>query len=141
MSISRTLERVQVASAIYDYIAVGIFAFPVIASWHLGSNLRWVHDTMAFSGGYPVFDPLHLLFTNLFGAFAIMWSTLRIAKKLPVLGLCDGLLRCYYAFLMCLYVVIWQTSGILGLFIVIELFWGGWQLQLYYSLKREELAA
>ncbi len=137
MSSAKKLERVQVASAIYDYIAVGIFAFPVIAAWHLGVNLQGIHQALEFTGGYPAFDPLHLLFANLFGGFAIMWSTLRIVKKLPVFGLCDGLLRVYYATLMLLYVVVWKTSAILSVFIAVELFWGVWQLWLYFALQKE----
>lgn len=137
MSTAKKLEKVQMASAIYDYIAVGIFAFPIIAAWHLGVNLQGLHQAMGFTGDFPAFDPLHLLFANLFGAFAIMWSTLRILKKSPVFGLCDGWLRLYYASLMLLYVAVWNTSVILGVFIVVELFWGGWQLWLYFALQRE----
>jgi hypothetical protein len=137
MSTAKKLEKVQTASAIYDYIAVGIFAFPVIVAWHLGVNLQGLHQAMGFTGDFPAFDPLHLLFANLFGAFAVMWSTLRILKKLPVFGLCDGLLRLYYATLMLLYVVVWKTSAILSVFIAVELFWGIWQLWLYFALQRE----
>lgn len=140
MTTPKMLERVQVASSIYDYLAAGIFAFPVIAAWYLGSTLHGTHEMLGLSGSYPVFDSFHVLFANLFGAFAVMWSTLRIVKRLPVLGLCDGLLRSYYAAIMFAYVLVWQTSSILYVFIVVEIFWGSWQLFLYFSAKRQQIS-
>ncbi len=137
MNTLKRLERVQISSSIYDYFAAGIFAFPVIASWYLGSTLHNTHDIIGASGNYPVFDPLHLLFVNLFGAFAVMWSTLSIIKPEPVFGLCDGFLRLYYACIMCLYVLFWSTTSILIVFIVVEIFWGSWQLFLYYSARKQ----
>lgn len=138
MNAAKKLEKVQVASAIYDYFAAGILAFPLIASWYLGTILHGTHEMLGASGSYPGFDYFHLLFVNLFGGFAIMWSTLRIIKREPVMGLCDGLLRSYYAAMMLLYVAYWGITFILIAFIFIEIFWGAWQLYLYFAARRQE---
>ncbi len=137
MNAAKKLEKVQVASAIYDYFAAGILAFPLLSSWYLGTMLYGTHEMSGASGSYPEFDHFHVLFANLFGAFAIMWSTLRIIKREPVMGLCDGVLRCYYAAIMLFYVMFWGTTSILIAFIVAELFWGLWQLFLYFSARRQ----
>jgi len=139
MNASKQLEKVQLASSIYDYIAAGVFAFPIIASWYFINVLSETHALFGSIGSYPEFSPFHVLFANLFGGFAIMWSTLRIIKRLPVFGLCDGLLRCYYGTIMLLYILFWQLSSLLYLFVAIEFFWGSWQLILYFSAKKQSV--
>ena len=137
MSAARKLEKVQLASSIYDYIAAGVFAFPIIAAWYLSNTLHDTHIMMGAEGSYPKFEDFHVLFANFFGGFAIMWSTLRIVKRTPVLGMCDGFLRLYFASIMTLYLFMFNTSLVLSIFIVVELFWGSWQLFLYFSARRD----
>ena len=138
MNASRTLIKVQVASAVYDYFAAGIFAFPIVAAWHLGGNIRFVHELLGSAGGFPEFEPFHLLFLNMFGGFTIMWSTLRIVwREKPLLGLCDGLLRYYFAFLMLTYVFYWETSAMLLVFVASELIWGTALIWLFLAQRKE----
>ena len=138
MNYSKKLEKAQLISSIYDYIAAGIFAIPVLAAWYLNTTLHGAHQLMGASGSYPIFGDFHMLFANLFGGFAIMWSTLRIIKRSPELGMCDGFLRLYYAAVMLLYAFQFETTSILYMFMATELFFGSWQLFLYFSAKRED---
>ena len=125
MTTSTSLARVQVASALFDYFVAGIFAFPIVATIHLGVNLRFVHEWLGALGSFPGFEPFHLLFVNMFGGFAIMWSTLRIIRRdEALLALCDALLRYYFALLMLIYVVLWQAPAMLYAFVASELIWG-----------------
>jgi hypothetical protein len=138
MSKSKSLEKLQVITSLYDYVAAGVFAFPILSAWYISTMMYGTHELMGSHGSYPAFDPFHLLFANLFGGFAIMWSTLRIVKRLPVMGMCDGYLRLYYACIMSIYFFVFGTTAILLAFIAIELIFGSWQLYLYYGSQKEE---
>ncbi len=137
MTTGKKLERVQVASALYDFIAAGVYVLPVVAMWYLNSTLHSAHQTWGTSGDFPAFDHLHVIFVNLFGGFVVMWSTLRIIKRTPVFALCDGLLRFYFAIIMLFYVLNWQVTSLIYAFILMEIFWGYWQLSLYYALQKQ----
>ncbi|MEC4090395.1 hypothetical protein [Pseudoalteromonas rubra] len=138
MNATQKLSKAQLYSAIYDYFAAGMFALPILTAWYLAGPLQEAHTLFGATGDYPQFSGFHLLFANLFGGFAIMWSTLRIVKREPIFGMCDGYLRLYYGSLMCLYVFAFDTSRILYLFILIEFFWSSVQLTLYYKAKKEQ---
>lgn len=140
MSMTRKkLEKAQLCSSIYDYFAAGIFAFPIFTAWYISNVLGLTHNVMGSVGQLPEFSAFHVLFANLFGGFAIMWSTLRIIKRdQPILGMCDGYLRLYYALMMCFYILYFDASRVLLIFIVIEFTWSSVQLSLYYKLKKEE---
>jgi len=140
MNASKALSQVQLASAIYDYIAAGILAFPVIAAWHLGSTMLVTHELFGAVGSYPAFEPFHLLIINLFGGFTIMWSTLRIYSRQPIFGLCDGVLRWYFASLMLFYILVWSTSVMLYCFVVMEILWGSAQIWLFLAQRRQSQA-
>jgi len=139
MNAAKSLEKVQVASAIYDYIAAGIFAFPIIAQWYLNNIMHETHALLGSVGHYPKFEePFYLLFVNLFGGFVIMWSTLRISLRLPVFGLCDGLLRVYFGCLMLSSTLLWSSSVMLYVFVFFEFGWGLSQLFLYVAQRKKD---
>ncbi len=139
MKPSKALVKVQVTSALFDFVVAGIFAFPILAAIHLSVNLQFVHELFGSVGSFPVFEPMHLLFLNMFGGFAIMWSTLRIVwREQPLLCLCDGLLRYYFAFLMFLYVSFWGVTMMLSVFIITELLWGTALVWQYVAHRKNE---
>lgn len=119
------LARIQAASAVYDLVVAGIFAFPVLAALYLNVALRSLHDWMGTPGFFPEFESFHVLFVNLFGGFTLIWSTLRIIRSHEaLLAVCDALLRLYFAALMLTYVAIWGAPSILYAFVASELVWG-----------------
>lgn len=125
MSRPATLGRVQAASAVYDCVMAGVFAFPVVAAIYLDTTLRYVHQSFGAVGTFPPFDPFHLLFVNLFGGLTIAWSTVRIIRRAdPILAVSDAWLRYYFALLMIVYVAAWGAPAILYAFVASELVWG-----------------
>ena len=134
---SKTLVKVQVASAVYDYFAAGILAIPVLADWHLRTNINAVHTLFGAQGSFPAFEPFHMLFVYMLGGFTIMWSTLRIFwKEQATLALCDGLLRLFFASLMLAVMMIWDATRALIPFVISELAWSAVLIWAYFGHRR-----
>lgn len=122
----RRLRRLQRASAIYDLIAVTPFAIPGVAGWEVGQ----LHETavkLGIPGQFPAFAPTHLFFANLFGIFTIVWSVLRLRSPEPRFALYDVILRFAFASTMCIYMIGYDVTRVLLLFVVFEVLWGSLQ--------------
>lgn len=96
-------RKIVRASALYDWIVTFPFAFPVLVVWHL-SLLTQLHHFLGLVGDIPSFEPLHLFFINLMGSIVIVWSTLRLVRPDPLLGLYDGFARVLFSTWM-LYII------------------------------------
>jgi hypothetical protein len=134
----RRLRALQRASAIYDLVAVTPFALPGVAAWEIAR----LHETalhLGISGDFPAFSPTHLFFANVFGIFAITWSVLRLRNPEPQYAFYDVVLRFAFASTMLLYVVAYDVTRILLLFVAFELVWGG--LQLFGYVNRRAVPA
>jgi hypothetical protein len=115
------LAGVQYATAVFDYVVAGPFAFPVLVGLYINAVIPSLHDLLGGAGTWPVFDPAHLMFLNMFGWFSIVWSTLRIVwRDQPLLALCDAVLRLYFATMMFVYLSIYSVSIVLYPFIASE---------------------
>lgn len=133
------LARVQRWSACYDLLAAAVFAFPFSAAWDL-QQLQELHQRLGLSGAFPRFEPMNLLFVNLFGGFVVVWSVLRLLRPEPVLGLCDGVLRLFFASLMLHYLGTHSVTTLLVAFCVAEMVWGSLQLVLFVRSPAEARA-
>ncbi len=126
----RRLRGVQRASAIYDLIAITPFALPGVAAWEIG-QLHAVATQLGIPGDFPAFLPTHLFFANVFGIFTITWSVLRLRDTAPKYALYDVILRFAFASTMLAYVLVYDVTRVLLLFVAFELLWGGLQLFAY----------
>lgn len=131
MNVSRRSYRGMVwGSALYDLLVIGPFAIPVVSGFELQLLLR-LHDVLGLEGSFPVFEPLHLLFVNLLGGVVIVWSLVRLRSPDAIFGLFDGLIRAFFCALFLYYLLLWQVSGVVYLFLVPEALWALAQLVCY----------
>lgn len=118
------------ASAVYDLLVTWPFAVPGLAA-HNVELLRRLHDHLGWGGAFPAFEPLHLLFANLMGCVVVAWSLLRLLSPEARFGLVDGLTRVAFSACFIWYLLVWQATGVLYLFVVPEVLWAVAQLAFY----------
>ena len=123
------------ASGIYDLIVTFPFAVPGLVSIQLATMMK-VSEGLSLSGQFPVFEPAHLFFLNLFGSIVTIWSVLRILKPEPMFGLVDGIGRMVFSSLMVYYLVVWSIPQIIVLFLVPEILFGITQLYGYWLYRQ-----
>ena len=136
MDITRYRTIVRVGGA-YDLIVTFPFAIPYLASTQI-ALLASLNQYLGFSGSIPSFEPLHLLFINLFGMIVAFWSVLRIHKGEPIFGLYDGVGRFLFASLMIFYLISYHVSQVVVLFLIPEIIFGVIQLYGYWRLQQSE---
>jgi hypothetical protein len=129
-------RKIVRASALYDWIVTFPFAFPVLVVWHL-SLLTQLHHFLGFAGDIPSFEPLHLFFINLMGSIVIVWSTLRLVRPDPLLGLYDGFARVLFSTWMLYYLTRWNVTELLWFLVIPESLWGAIQLYGYWLYRKE----
>lgn len=122
---------------VYDLIVNIPFALPGLVVMHLDTMAKF-QAWLGLTGQFPVFDPLHLFFLNVFGSVATIWSVLRIVKPEPVFGLTDGTMRAAIACLIGYYLFVWSIPQIVVLFIVPEVLFGIAQLGGYWLYHRSQ---
>ena len=136
MQLSETRYRKIVwIGGLYDLIVNLPFALPVLVSIHL-ETLATFQAWLGLSGEFPVFDPFHLLFVNVFGSVAVIWAVLRIARPEPLFGLTDGAMRAVLSSLMLYYLVVWNIPQIVVLFLVPEIAFAIAQLGGYWRYRQ-----
>lgn len=128
----RKLVRV---SGVYDLLVTFPFAVPGLVSIQLATMLK-ISEGLNLSGQFPVFEPAHLFFLNLFGSIVTIWSVLRILKPEPLFGLVDGIGRAVFSMLMLYYLVVWNIPQVVVLFLVPELLFGISQLLGYWLYRQ-----
>lgn len=136
MDIKRYKTIVRIGG-VYDLAVTFPFAVPYLVSTQI-ALLASLNQYLGFSGTIPAFEPLHLLFINLFGTIVSFWSILRIHKGEPIFGLYDGVGRFLFASLMIFYLLHYHVSQIVILFLVPEIIFGIIQLYGYWRLQRSE---
>jgi hypothetical protein len=117
--------RLVRASAWYDLVVTAGFATPWTYALLHGA-LSWTGETLGL-GALPDREPMQVLYANLMGSVVVVWSLLRLRRPLPVHGLYDGAARVLFSLWMA-YAVADGASGVLGLFLVVEVTWGVVQL-------------
>lgn len=136
MDIKRYKTIVRIGG-LYDLAVTFPFAIPYLAYTQI-MMLSSLNQYLGFSGTIPSFEPLHLLFINLFGTIVSFWSVLRIHKGEPIFGLYDGVGRFLFASLMIFYILHYHVSQVVVLFLVPEIILGVIQLYGYWRLRRTE---
>ena len=115
-------RRLVRRSAWYDLIVMAAFVTPwsFTALHGLLSGLSQVLD---LPGELPVFAPAHMLMANLLGSIVCVWSVLRIRDPQAVYGRYDAAGRFLFAAWQA-YALLHGATGLLALFLVVELAWG-----------------
>lgn len=115
-------RRLVRSSAWYDLIVMAAFVTPwsFTALHGLLSGLSQVLD---LPGELPAFAPAHMLMANLLGSIVCVWSVLRIRDPQAVYGRYDAAGRFLFATWQA-YALLHGATGLLALFLVVELAWG-----------------
>lgn len=115
-------RRLVRSSAWYDLIVMAAFVTPwsFTALHGLLSGLSQVLDV---PGELPAFAPAHMLMANLLGSIVCVWSVLRIRDPQAVYGRYDAAGRFLFATWQA-YALLHGATGLLALFLVVELAWG-----------------
>ncbi|MET9734387.1 hypothetical protein ABZZ79_28255 [Streptomyces sp. NPDC006458] len=121
---SRYLRLVRI-SAWYDLVVTAGFVTPwTYALVH--TALSWAGEALGL-GGLPAREPAQVLYANLMGSVVVVWSVLRLRRTLPVHGLYDGVARTLFSLGLASALAA-GMSGVLWLFLTVELAWGVVQL-------------
>jgi hypothetical protein len=124
---SEKYGKIVVSGAIYDLITTSAFATP----W----TFDVVHKYISLLYPLPSFEPMHVMFANLLGSIAVIWSFFRIRNPKPVLGLFDSISRTLCLTWELYYLIAMHGSPIVWYFAVFELWfvvaegYGYWSLQ------------
>jgi len=118
------------SSGIFDIVIMMPFAIPGVVEWtmHQISN---IHNSFSLSGTVPEFSPLHLLFINIMAIITIVWSVLRVRNPIPLYGLYDTVTRIFIATTMLVYLLQYNVSEIMWLFLMVEVTWAVLQINGY----------
>ncbi|HEY4484723.1 MAG TPA: hypothetical protein VI702_00165 [Nitrospiria bacterium] len=135
----RNFRRVVWAGALYDLIVTAPFAFPVWVNWQIGF-MTDLHNRFGFAGSIPHFEPTHFFFVNLFGSVVMVWSALRLVRPEPFFGLFDGCGRAAFSGWMLYYLLVWQITSLIVVFLIPEALWGVAQLGGYWFYKKSILS-
>jgi hypothetical protein len=114
-------RRVVRASAIYDVLMTAPFTTP----WTFLLLREHLNDINVGLGGapLPLFEPLHLLISSLFGSVVMVWSVLRMLDPQPRFGRYDAAARFLFSTWMA-WALLVTGQPVLWLFLVPELAWG-----------------
>jgi hypothetical protein len=113
-------RRIVAAGAVYDLITVGPLAMPFTAPAHL--NLMFnVNELLGFEGAMPVFEPIHILFVNLFGTMLAVWAGFRLLAFRPGFAVADFAVRAGVSVVLFWYAANGQVHRLVLLFLFAEL--------------------
>jgi hypothetical protein len=131
---SRTIVRL---CAIYDLLVVGPLAFPGLSELQL-NNIFWLNHWLGLAGARPDFEPAEMLFVNLFGIVALMWTYLRLFSYEKRFCSLDLRLRGLVSLLLVFYATTQDVHALVWGFLTVELFF----LCAYsFVIKRDQVAA
>lgn len=108
-------QKVIKASAIYDFIVT----LPFVTPW----TFQVLHKILNAIAPIPNFEPIHLLFVNLFGSIVIVWSIIRIKYPLPLYGFYDSMGRFLFSTWFIYNILFYKAHPVLVLFTVLEVSW------------------
>lgn len=121
-------QKIVRASALYDFI----FTLPFLTPW----TFLVLHKTLNAISPVPHFDPIHILFVNLFGSIVIVWSILRIRSPLPLYGFYDSIGRLLFSTWFFYNIVFYQAHPVLVLFAILEVLWFIIQAYGYHKIRK-----
>ena len=118
-------RKIVRASAIYDFVVT----VPFVTPW----SFAILHSILNAISPTPVFEPMHMLFVNLFGSIVIVWSILRIRHPQPIYGFYDSMGRLLFFIWFMYYLVGFSINPITWIFALFEFLW--FVVQIYGFMK------
>jgi uncharacterized membrane protein len=113
-------RRIVAAGAVYDLISIGPLAFPFSAPAQL--NLMFdMNKLLGFEGVMPTFEPIHILFVNLFGMLLAIWAGFRLLAFRPAYAVADFAVRVCVSVLLFWYATNGEVHRLVLLFLFAEL--------------------
>jgi len=134
ISLSQRLSRIVWLGALWDLL----LTLPFATTWTAQAMidlLRLLQMSLGLSGELPVFEPMHLIFVNLFGTVVTLWALIRLRDPQPHYGLADGIGRLAFAGWMALYLWGYGGTQLLGAYLVFELIWSGAHLHAWWRAR------
>ena len=126
------------SSGIYDIVVMLPFTVPGVVEWTL-LQLQAVHNSLALGGSFPEFSPFHLLFINVMALITIVWSILRVHNPIPRYAAYDTVARILIATIMLVYLVRYNITEILWLFLLAEVAWVALQVNGYFYKYKKQI--
>ncbi len=124
------------AGAFYDLIAVRPLAIPGLSYLQLEIMFK-LNGLFGFSGEMPTFEPVEMLFVNLFGMTALLWISTRLLRYEPHHCFMDVIFRSLVSVLLLFYGLTQYVHKLIWLFLVVELL----ILSSYYFVVKQERLA
>lgn len=126
------------SSGIYDIVIMIPFAIPGVVAWTM-NQISNIHNSLSLSGTVPEFSSFHLLFINIMATITIVWSVLRVRNPIPLYGLYDTVTRILIAAIMLVYLLQYNVSQIMWLFLLVEVTWAVLQINGYFFKYKPSL--
>ncbi|HHO55430.1 MAG TPA: hypothetical protein ENK21_03505 [Trueperaceae bacterium] len=123
------------SSGIYDILVMLPFAIPGVSGLVM-TKIQALHNALMLSGSLVDFSPFHLLFVNIMALVSIMWGVLRVRTPSVKYGLYDTAARLAIGSTMLLYLLKYNITEIMWIFLVTEFAWAVLQINGYF-LKRD----
>jgi hypothetical protein len=114
-------RRIVRAGAFYDLIAVGPLAIPGLSYFQLETMFK-INGLFGFSGEMPAFEPVEMLFVNLFGMTAMLWISTRLLRYEPHHCFMDIIFRSLVSVLLLFYGMTQDVHKLIWVFLAVELF-------------------
>ena len=114
--------RIVRASAWYDLVSTAGFATPWTCAAVL-SGMDALSSWLGIADRVPVFEPAHMLMTNLLGSLVIVWAVLRLRDTQVRYGRYDAVARLLFATWQ-LYALAHGAHPIIAAFLVLEVGFG-----------------
>ena len=113
------------------------FAIPGVVEWTM-MQLQNIHNSLSLSGSIPEFSAFHYLFINLMALITIIWSVLRVHNPIPIYAAYDTVARVLIAITMLIYLIQYNVTEILWLFLVAEVAWAALQISGYFYKHKNQ---
>lgn len=123
--------RIVRGFGVYHALAIVPFAVPIVSNF-VWKSLGSIHNGLGLSGVWPAASATQMLFVNLFGTLAFVWSLLRIRQPTRQLGRYEGWAMLAFSAIVIYHVI----NGASPLWLIIPLVdLPGGLLHLYYFNK------
>ncbi len=132
-----SLATINRASGIFDIALMLPFAIPGVAGWVI-LQIQAIHEALSLSGSMPEFSPFHLMFVNLMACITIVWSVLRVMNPSVLYGIYDTIVRLIIIIIMLVYLLAYDVSQIIWLFVLLESGWAAFQINGYVYKRQSE---
>ncbi len=126
-------RKIVRASAIYDLVVTAPFVTP----W----SFAIVQYFLNIISPVPTFEPMHMLFVNLFGSIVIVWAILRIRDPQPIYGFYDSIGRALFSMWFIYYLVLYSINPVTWIFAIFEIFWFAIQAYGFFKIPKEHRPA